>query len=290
MTDDANDALPQPGAPESGTAADTPTDATTPAADATAPAATEPPTVEAAAEAPAVEEPAAAASTAEIPTAAATAPVTAVPVATAPVAAEPARRSGITVPTWVAALIGAAIVFALGFGIGYGVGDDHDGGNRAVQGTPGFGFNGQMPNGGQMPFGGQFGNGNNGGNGGGNGQMPFGRNGNGNNGGNGSNGGNGNGGSTTATVFLGVAAQDSTSPEGAELARVVAGSPAADAGLKAGDVITKFDGESISSASDLTAAVHGQKPGATVTITYTRDGQSDTTQATLAGSSDFSSQ
>lgn len=280
MTDDINDALPQPGAPgpTTGSAAETPAEAATAATDVTAPAPTEAPTVEAPA-----ESPAAAASTVEVPTAGVP-PVTAVPVAAAPVAAEPAKRSGITVPTWVAALIGAAIVFALGFGIGYGVGDDHDGGNRAVQAGPGFGFNGQMPNGGQMPFGGQFGNGN--GNGG-NGQMPFGRNGN-DNGGN--NDGGSDGGSATASVFLGVAAQDSTDPEGAELARVVAGSPAADAGLKAGDVITKFDGQSISDASDLTAAVRSQQAGATVTITYTRDGQSDTTQATLAGSSDFSRQ
>lgn len=287
MTDDASDALPGPGpagTPE--TPAETPP-AETPAADPT-PVAETPasgsPTTPDATGTPTVEAPAAAAAgTAEIPTAA---PVTAVPVAAAPVAAAPARPSGIHVPTWVAAVVGALIVFALGLGIGYAVGDNHDGGNRSVQAPGAFGSNGG-PNGfnGQLPFGngnsGPFGNGNGGGNGGG--QPPSGRNGNGNN-------GNGSNGSTTATVFLGVAAQDSTNPEGAELARVVAGSPAADAGLKTGDVITKFDGTSISGASDLTAAVHAQKAGATVTITYTRDGQSDTTQATLAGSSDFSRQ
>ncbi len=238
-----------------------------------------------------MEAPATGAGTAEIPTAAApAAPVTAVPVAAAPVAT-PARSSGIHVPTWVAAVAGALIVFALGLGIGYAVGDNHDGDNRSVQ-APGSGPGGNGgPNGfnGQVPFGngngGQFGNGNgNGGNG--SGQSPFGDNG--NNGNNGNNGGRN--GSATASVFLGVAAQDSTSPSGAELARVVAGSPAADAGLKTGDVITKFDGTSIAGASDLTAAVHAQKAGATVTITYTRDGQSDTTQATLAGSSNFSQQ
>lgn len=285
MTDaDANDALPEPtpapATPEPEATTSEPAAADTPVTE--TPAATDAP----ADAAPTVEAPSAA--TAEAPTA--TAPVAAVPVAPAPAATEPPKPSGIHVPVWVAAVVGALVVFALGLGIGYAVGDNHDGGSRGVQAGPGFGQfgrNGQFPGNGQLPFGGQSGNGN--GNNSGNGQTPFGRNGNGNNGGNGGNG-NGNGGSTTATVFLGVAAQDSSNPDGAALVRVVAGSPAADAGLKSGDVITKVDGTTVASSADLTQAVHAQAAGDTVTITYVRDGQTDTTQATLAGSSDFSRQ
>ena len=59
---------------------------------------------------------------------------------------------------------------------------------------------------------------------------------------------------------------------GARITQVVAGSPAAKAGLKVGDVITAFDGKTTSSADDLTAAVTHAKSGDTVTVTVTRGG------------------
>jgi S1-C subfamily serine protease len=43
-------------------------------------------------------------------------------------------------------------------------------------------------------------------------------------------------------------------------------SPAADAGIQPGDVITSYNGESTSSAEDLTAALHRSKPGDRVTL------------------------
>ena len=50
-------------------------------------------------------------------------------------------------------------------------------------------------------------------------------------------------------------------PEGALVNSVVPGSPAAKAGLKAGDVILRVDGSTIASSSDLPARVAAMKPG-----------------------------
>ena len=68
---------------------------------------------------------------------------------------------------------------------------------------------------------------------------------------------------------------------GAQVAAVTDGSPAARAGLQAGDVITAFDGDTVASADALTAAVTAKSPGDEVTVTYTRDGDSHTAQVTL---------
>jgi S1-C subfamily serine protease len=54
---------------------------------------------------------------------------------------------------------------------------------------------------------------------------------------------------------------------------VVAGSPAAQAGLDPGDVITAIDGKSISSTEAFISAINGYLPGQTITLTIDRDGQ-----------------
>jgi S1-C subfamily serine protease len=73
-----------------------------------------------------------------------------------------------------------------------------------------------------------------------------------------------------ATAFLGVQVQSlGFGGEGAGIAGVVSGGPAASAGLQAGDVITAIDGQSVSSASDIQPIVLAHKPGDTVTVTYT---------------------
>ncbi|MFE2640776.1 trypsin-like peptidase domain-containing protein [Streptomyces scopuliridis] len=62
---------------------------------------------------------------------------------------------------------------------------------------------------------------------------------------------------------------------------VVANGPAAKAGLKAGDVITKFNGTPIDSGPTLIGQIWTHKPGDKVTLTYKRDGKESTTQVTL---------
>ena len=82
-------------------------------------------------------------------------------------------------------------------------------------------------------------------------------------------------------AFLGVVLDD-TSANGARVAQVRGGGPAADAGLRAGDVITQVGGEQVDSSDELRAAINTHKPGDKVSITYTRNGQSHTTEVTLA--------
>ena len=61
-----------------------------------------------------------------------------------------------------------------------------------------------------------------------------------------------------------------------------AGSPAAAAGLKAGDIITKFDGKAISGPDELIVAVRARNVGDKVSLTYLRDGTSHEVSVTLA--------
>ncbi|CAM5487297.1 trypsin-like peptidase domain-containing protein [Streptomyces atroolivaceus] len=57
--------------------------------------------------------------------------------------------------------------------------------------------------------------------------------------------------------------------------------PAAKAGLKAGDVITKFNGTTVESGPTLIGEIWTHKPGDKVTLTYTRDGKTSTAELTL---------
>ncbi|MGW4205842.1 S1C family serine protease, partial [Streptomyces sp. NPDC004726] len=57
--------------------------------------------------------------------------------------------------------------------------------------------------------------------------------------------------------------------------------PAAKAGLKAGDVITKFNGKPIDSGPTLISEIWNHKPGTKVTLTYERDAKENTVDVTL---------
>ena len=56
---------------------------------------------------------------------------------------------------------------------------------------------------------------------------------------------------------------------GALIAGVIEGTPAADAGLAAGDVVTAVDGTAVTSADALSAALAQREPGESVTLTWT---------------------
>ncbi len=75
---------------------------------------------------------------------------------------------------------------------------------------------------------------------------------------------------------------------GAYVTGVSADSGAATAGLQSGDIVTKFEGNKVESASDLMLDVRSKNPGDTVTIEVNRDGETKTLQVTLG--SDESSQ
>jgi putative serine protease PepD len=80
-------------------------------------------------------------------------------------------------------------------------------------------------------------------------------------------------------AYLGISI-DSTSPT-AKVAEVKPSTPAANAGLKAGDVITTVDGTTIGSGDDLTRAIDSHKPGDTVTLKYRRGGSEHTVELKL---------
>ncbi|WP_026550279.1 trypsin-like peptidase domain-containing protein, partial [Arthrobacter sp. Br18] len=79
----------------------------------------------------------------------------------------------------------------------------------------------------------------------------------------------------------GEAGQSSTFSVGAQVASVEAGSPAAEAGLREGDVITKLGDYVISDPKELTAAVRMQTVGQEVPVELTRDGDPTTVDVTL---------
>ncbi len=81
-------------------------------------------------------------------------------------------------------------------------------------------------------------------------------------------------------AYLGVGVE--TAPGGARISQVRSGTPATEAGLRVGDVVTTVDGRKVTSAETLSSAIAAKKPGDTVTVTYTRAGKSDTVEVTLA--------
>lgn len=69
---------------------------------------------------------------------------------------------------------------------------------------------------------------------------------------------------------------------GAQLTSVTPESPAADAGLRAGDVLTSVDGDRVEGATDLVLAMRQRRPGDRITLTLQRAGKRITAEVELA--------
>jgi S1-C subfamily serine protease len=67
----------------------------------------------------------------------------------------------------------------------------------------------------------------------------------------------------------GLGSRGATTGAGAQLAYVYSGTPAASAGLVAGDTITAIDGVPVANASELSAAISVHKPGDSMSMTWT---------------------
>jgi len=181
---------------------------------------------------------------------------------TAPVVAAP--RKGVFVPRWLAILLGIVVAVGLvgggGFALGRATGDD-DHHERAEDRR-------ETPSG-LPPLGDRDGRGNGNGSGNGNGN------------------GAGPGGSTPAPpspisrVFLGVAVARESGTDGAVVIGVDPGSPADEAGLEVGDVITAVDSSTVADGSELAELIQDHDVGDTVTITYSRAGSSSTASVEL---------
>ena len=82
---------------------------------------------------------------------------------------------------------------------------------------------------------------------------------------------------TVQHAYLGVSLGD-----GAVISTVKSGTPAAKAGLRAGDVITSLNGKKVANATEIRGLLALQKPGDTVTLGYSRGGTSHTVSVKLA--------
>lgn len=96
-------------------------------------------------------------------------------------------------------------------------------------------------------------------------------------------------GKTVTHAFLGITMTASSDPAGVAITSVYKDTGAANAGLQTGDVITKIDGKTMSSPSDVSIAVSSKNAGDTIEITYVRGGSEHTTSVTL-GSDEQSTQ
>jgi putative serine protease PepD len=103
----------------------------------------------------------------------------------------------------------------------------------------------------------------------------------------------------TGRAYLGISAADastqsalsyygygqrSTTPtvSSALVEQISTGSPAANAGIEQGDVITSLGGKAVTSEDDLLAALAAQKPGTTVTVKLERNGTTMSVQVHLS--------
>jgi putative serine protease PepD len=77
-----------------------------------------------------------------------------------------------------------------------------------------------------------------------------------------------------------------TTPSGAQIDTVTAGSPAAAAGLQPGDLVTKVGAARVGSFDDLVARIGASVPGSAVTLTIARGGATTTAQVTLGSQTD----
>jgi putative serine protease PepD len=89
-------------------------------------------------------------------------------------------------------------------------------------------------------------------------------------------------GKSVSHAYLGVSTSDvGSTTTGALVQSVSSGGPAADAGLRSGDVITKLGSTTIKGTNDLVAAIATQKPGDKVTVTVRRGSNTSDLTVTL---------
>jgi putative serine protease PepD len=84
--------------------------------------------------------------------------------------------------------------------------------------------------------------------------------------------------------WLGIKCTDAPDGGGARITAIMAGSPAATAGLHQGDIVEAVDSHPVDSLADLQASLYTSPPGTPVSLMLMRSGQDMMTTMTLAGS------
>lgn len=103
-------------------------------------------------------------------------------------------------------------------------------------------------------------------------------------------------GETPTHARLGISVEDPSTDNttglfeqpGAKVAQVTAGSAAAAAGMKVGDIVTKVDNQLITSSDSLVATIRSYRPGDTVHVTWTRSGHTMSANIKLDSDADLS--
>jgi putative serine protease PepD len=88
-------------------------------------------------------------------------------------------------------------------------------------------------------------------------------------------------GSAPAHAYLGLQTTNAQSGDGAQIAETTTGGPSERAGLQAGDVVTKVDGDAVHAPDDVATAIEDNKPGDKVAVTVERNGSERTIDVTL---------
>jgi putative serine protease PepD len=91
---------------------------------------------------------------------------------------------------------------------------------------------------------------------------------------------------TASHTVLGAELGESDLGIGVTLSKVLEGSPAADAGLQDGDVLTSFNGNMVAENTELIALIRKLAPGTVVTVVYERNGEEHSAQVTLEAATD----
>ena len=91
----------------------------------------------------------------------------------------------------------------------------------------------------------------------------------------------------TRRPLLGVYSDHNGDFDGAHVTSVIRNSPAAEAGLLPGDIITRINGNAIKDSKELVDIINDHSGGETVSITYERQGREYHTEAELAQTTTF---
>jgi putative serine protease PepD len=89
------------------------------------------------------------------------------------------------------------------------------------------------------------------------------------------------------TPIIGVVLNTTYAGDGAEVGEITAGGPAADAGLRVGDIITALNGRQVADSTELVVAIRSYAPGEKVEISLLRNGQSQTVALVLGASTNI---